>query len=250
MKRTSSFFTSGGRRPESAVSAFDDLPPSGQTTTPAPQPGPSGASGSMGFVMDTVNSAIALVKNPLSYITSNKDSPATVMGIMVNYVAVLAAIPFFATLLGDLWWYSLYIPLNFAGSYVAYAFTSAVLVYILDVIAVYVIAMVVRFLAPTFNSAADEIKSLKLAAYVFTPVFLISVLDIVPLLGFVTVLGVLYGLYILYLGLPVMLGTSKERVVTYVIAVVIATFVVYAVIGLIIGVITGAVFHAALGYFY
>jgi len=53
-----------------------------------------------------INSAIALVRNPVNYITSNKDTPATVNGIMLNYVAVLAAIPFFATLIGDLWYYS------------------------------------------------------------------------------------------------------------------------------------------------
>jgi len=200
--------------------------------------------------MGTINSAIALVKNPVGYITANKDSPATVRDIMINYVAVLAAIPFVATLIGDLWYYNMFIPLRFTGSIALYAFVSAILFYILDVAAVYVIAIVIRMLAPTFNSTVDEIKSLKLAAYIYTPVFLIAILDIIPLLGFLTILGVLYGLYILYLGLPLVLGTPKEKVVTYVVAVVIATFVVYLIIGAIIGVITAAIFIASVGYIY
>ena len=198
--------------------------------------------------MGTINSAMALVRNPVSYITANKDSPSTVMGIMVNYVAVLAAIPFIATLIGDLWYYSFFIPFGFVGSYVAFAFTSAVLTYILDIVAVYIVAMVIGMLAPTFNSTTDQIKNLKLAAFIFTPGFLIGILDIIPPLGFVTILGVLYGLYILYLGLPIMMATPKEKVMTYVVAVVIATFVIYLVIGAIIWVVTAAVFHFGMGF--
>jgi len=135
------------------------------------------------------------------------------------------------------------------GSFVAFAFASAILTYILDVVGVYVIALVIGMLAPTFNSSNDRIKSLKLAAFIFSPVFLIGVLNIIPLLGFLEILGVLYGLYILYLGLPIMLGTPKERVVTYLVAVVVATFVVYLVIGAIVGVVTAAVFHFGMGFY-
>ncbi|HYA56361.1 MAG TPA: Yip1 family protein, partial [Nitrososphaerales archaeon] len=205
-----------------------------------------GSSGPAGFIMGTINSAISLVRNPASYITENKDTPATVRGIMVNYVAVLAAIPFFATLIGYLWYYDLFIPFGFAGSFVAYAFLYAILLYIFDVIAVYVVALVIGFLAPTFGSSNDKIKNLKLAAFIFTPAFLIGILDIIPFLEILTILGILYGLYILYLGLPIILGTPKERVVTYVVAVVVATFIVYFVIAAIIGVITAAAFHVGM----
>jgi len=196
--------------------------------------------------MGTINSALSLVRNPVSYITENKDSPATVRGIMVNYVAVLAAIPFLASLIGYLWYYDLYIPFGFAGSIVAYAFLYAFLFYIFDVVAVYVVALVIGFLAPTFGSSTDKIKALKLSAFIFTPGFLIGILNIIPFLGILTILGLLYGLYILYLGLPIILNTPKDRVVTYVVAVVIATFIVYFVLAAIIGAITAAAFHVGM----
>ena len=202
-----------------------------------------GGSGAANFIMGTINSAIALVKNPVGYITANKDAPATTMGIMVNYVAVLAAIPFIATLIGYLWYYSLYIPFGFAGSFVAYAFVYAILTYILDVIGVYVIAMVIGILAPSFGSTSNQIKNLKLASFIFTPVFLIGALNIIPFLGVLEFLGILYGLYILYLGLPIMLGTPKDKAVTYVVAVVVATFIVYLIIGFIVGAVSVAAFH-------
>jgi hypothetical protein len=222
---------------------FRDVPNS-------PPSGSGAASSSGNFIMGTINSAIALVKNPVGFITANKDSPTTVREIMINYVAVLAAIPFVATLIGDLWYYSLLSRFTFAGSFIAYAFVEAILGYILGIAAVYVIGIVIRMLAPTFNSTVDEIKSLKLAAYIFTPVFLIGVLDLIPFLSFLTFLGVLYGLYILYLGLPIVLGTPKEKVITYVVAVVVATFVVYLVIAAIIGLIVAAAFVASFGFFF
>jgi len=210
--------------------------------------GSGAASSPTNFIMGTINSAIALVKNPAGFITANQGAPATVKEIMINYVAVLALIPFFATLIGDLWYYSLFTRFTLVGSFAAYAFVRAVLTYILDVAAVYVIAIVIRMLAPTFNSTVDEIKSLKLAAYIFTPAFLIAVLDIIPPFRGLTFLGVLYGLYILYVGLPLVLATPKDKVVTYVIGVVVATLVVFVVIGVIIGLVAVAAFAASFGF--
>jgi len=200
--------------------------------------------------MSSITSAIDLVRNPIAFITANKDTPATTRQIMINYVAVLAAIPFFATLIGDLWYYSLFVPLRFVGSFAAYAFTAAVLTYIFDVAAVYVMAIVIRMLGPTFGSAPTEIQSLKLAAYIYTPVFLIAVLDLIPLASILTFLGVLYGLYILYLGLPIVMGTAKDKVIGYVVGVVIAAFIIYFVIGFIISAVTSAFFFASFGLFY
>jgi hypothetical protein len=203
----------------------------------------------MSFIMGAINSGIALVRNPVAYMTANKDAQGTVMGIMVNYVAVLAAIPFVATLIGYLWYYSAFLPVGFQGSFIAYAFLYAILTYILDIVAVYVVAMVISMLAQSFGSSNDQIKGLRLASFIFTPVFLIGILDIIPILSLLTILGVLYGLYILYLGLPIILGTPKEKVVGYAVAVVVATFVVYLVIGLVITAITAAAFHLGMGFY-
>ncbi len=220
---------------------FRDVPNS-------PATGSGAASGPSKFIMGTINSAIDLVKNPAGFITAHQGDPATMKEIMINYVAVLALIPFFATLIGDLWYYGLFTRFNFVGSFAAYAFTTAVLTYILDVAAVYVIAIIIRMLAPTFKSTVDEIKSLKLAAYIFTPAFLIGALDIIPPLRALTFLGVLYGLYILYIGLPLVLATPKDKVVTYVVAVVVATLVVFIVIGVIVGLIAVSAFAASFGF--
>ena len=55
-------------------------------------------------------------------------------------------------------------------------------------------------------------------------------------------MGLLYGLYILYLGLPIMLGTPADKALSYIVVVIVVAFVVYGVIAAIIGSITAALF--------
>ena len=195
-----------------------------------------------GFTMGSAfGDAIALVTNPVAYMTKNKDVQVSVNTIIINYVAVLAAIPFIATLIGPLWYY------HYSFLY-EYAFADAVLTYIFDVIGVFVVGYIIWKLAPTFGASTDQVKGTLLAAWIFTPAFLISILDIIPFIGWITFLGLLYGLYILYLGIPILTNTPKDRTMGYVIGVVVATIIVYAVIGAIVAAVIVAAF--GLGFYF
>jgi len=187
-------------------------------------------------ISSTFKNAIALVSNPVSYMKEHKDAALPVNTVLINYVAVLAAIPFIATLLGDLWYYS-----GYAGLY-GYVFVEAILIYILDVAAVFIIGMVIWKLAPTFGTTTDQARATMLSAYIFTPVFLISILDIIPYIGWITFVGLLYGLYILYLGIPVLFNTPADKTLSYTIGVVVASFVVLAIVYGIVDAITVAIF--------
>jgi Yip1 domain/zinc-ribbon domain len=193
-------------------------------------------SGAATFRISTAfSNAINLVKNPAAFMRQNRDTAVPVNSIMINYVAVLAVIPFIAALIGDLWYYA------YARVY-AYSFGTAIATYILYIAGVYVIGMLIWRLAPSFGTKTDQAKATLLAAFVYTPVFLISILNIIPIIGAITILGLIYGLYILYLGLPIMLGTPPDKVVTYMVVIIVVAIVVYAVIGAIIGAITTALF--------
>jgi len=185
--------------------------------------------------------AINLVKNPVAFMNQNKSTVVPLNTIIIGYVAILAAIPFVATLIGDLWYFA------YLGAYGG-AVAQAIVTYILYVIGVYVIGFIIWKLGPSFGTTVDQAKATLLAAFVYTPVFLVSILDIIPFIGWISILGLLYGLYILYLGLPILLGTAKDKVLNYVIAIVVASIVVYAVIGA-IGAAASAAFFLR-GFFY
>jgi len=176
-----------------------------------------------------LNNAIALVKDPAGYMTQNKDQTVSLNSLMVNYVAILALVPLVGRVIGDLLFYSR------AGDVVGYAVAGAIVSYVLDLVSVFVIGIVIWKLAPSFKTTADQAKATLLAAFVYTPIFLIGILNIVPVLGYLAVLGLLYGLYILYRGLPILLNTPEDRTVIYVVAVLVASIIILAIISVIIG---------------
>lgn len=186
--------------------------------------------------------AIGLVTNPLAFMQKNKDVSVSVNTIMINYVAVLDIIPFIAVLLGPLWYYHF-------SSLVAFAFTWAVLTYIFDLIGVFVTGFIIWKLAPTFGASMTQARGTLIAAWILTPAFLISILDIIPFISWITFLGIIYGIYILYLGLPILTNTPKDKVVPYMIGVLIAALVVYVVLSAIVGIAVDAAFVRSIGYY-
>jgi hypothetical protein len=213
----------------------------GSSAPPAPTTSPAGAvSGPRASftITSAFRDAIALARSPVSFMTINRDNDVSMKTLMINYVAVLAAIPFVATLIGDSWYYRFFTIFGSAGF--GYIFGIALLTYVLNIVAVFVVGFVMWKLAPSFGTNTNQERATRMAAYVFTPAFLLSIFDIIPFLGLIAFLGVLYGLYIMYLGLPIVMGTPKEQVITYLIVTVIATIVVYAIVGFIISLAIGA----------
>jgi hypothetical protein len=80
-----------------------------------------------------------------------------------------------------------------------------------------------------FRAQRNLSQSLKLATGTIIPMWIGSSLAIIPLfgLGIIGGIGGLgYGAYVLYLGLPIMNGTSSERSIGYTAAVIGLLFVI------------------------
>jgi hypothetical protein len=97
-------------------------------------------------------------------------------------------------------------------------------------IGVVVMSFIIDALAPTFGAEKNREQALKIAVYSATPVWLAGLLQIVPALGIVVLVGSLYALYLLYLGLPRLMKCPAEKAIPYV-GSVIACAVVIALIG-------------------
>ena len=217
-------------------------PSAAQTSSSMPA-GPSTPFPSGFDIRATINRAIALAKNPAAFMNANKDQDPTLNQLMIYYIVPLALIPFVATLIGDLWYYGAFLRFSYG-----YGVLSAILGLIFNIIMVYVVGFITWKLAPSFGTNTTQIRALVLTAYAFTPYFLISALDIIPPIAFITLLGTLYGLYIVYLGLPILLNTPKDREITFIIVLIIVLFVVAVIIGAITGAIVDAAFLAHYGY--
>jgi Yip1 domain len=149
-----------------------------------------------------------------------------------SYVAILAAIGPVASIIGMS---IIGISLPFSGSFripITTMIASSVVHYVLTLVGVYVLALIIDALAPTFSGEKNINQAFKLAAYSYTPGWLAGIFVLIPALSVLGILG-LYGLYLLFLGLPVLMKSPKEKSLGYTAAIIIAAIIIFAVIGII-----------------
>ncbi len=188
--------------------------------------------------MDLIPRVKSLILSPKAEWGKIKGEPATVQGLMTSYAAVLAAIPSIAQFIG----YSVVgIRVPFANVY-RFGFGSslarAVLTYVFSLATVYLIALVIKTLAPNFSSSSDMVGAMKLSAYSMTPFWIAGILFILPSLGILVTLASIFGLYILYVGFDAgLLDTPKEKVMPYFLVSVVAIIVLSLIFSLVLGAI-------------
>jgi hypothetical protein len=99
----------------------------------------------------------------------------------------------------------------------------AAITYCFTFVIVYVVALIIDFLAPYFGARRYFPSALKLAVYSFTPVWLSGLFLLLPGLQVLTILS-LYGLYLLWVGLHWLMLAPRGKGVFYVVIVGLCTF--------------------------
>ena len=80
------------------------------------------------------------------------------------------------------------------------------------VIGCFVIAFIIDALAPTFGGQKSSLQAFKIAVYTYTPVWVAGIFQIIPFLGsLIMLLGGLYAIYLLYLGLPRVMKSPEDK---------------------------------------
>lgn len=164
----------------------------------------------------------------------------TVADLYKNYIVILAALGPVAAFLGMML-FGFKIP--FVGTIrpsFGDALTSLILGYAIALGVVFVVALITDALAPTFGGEKNQVQALKAAAYSSTPGWLVGILWILPalapLLILLAIAAAVYGVYLLYLGLPYVMKTPKERSIGYAIAIIVIGFVLQLAIQSITGI--------------
>lgn len=166
--------------------------------------------------------------------------PATVASIFTNYVLILAAIGPIAGLIGaQVFGYS-----GFGITYkppIGYSIAMALVTYAMTLASVYVLALIIDALAPTFGGTKDQVKAFKVAAYSMTAAWLAGIFGIIPQLAILGIVG-LYSFYLLYLGLPRLMRVAEDKALGYTVLVIVAAIVLWLVIGIIVAALVGSFF--------
>src|SRR5699024_1357435 len=131
--------------------------------------------------------------------------------LYTGYIMPLAAIPaVFGFIKGSLIGYSLFGAT--VTTSIGAGLTSMVLGYVLGLVMLYVVAMIVNALAPTFGGEKNQVQALKAVGYAWTAAWVAGIAVILPWLGgLIALAGGIYSIYLLYLGLPHTMKCPPER---------------------------------------
>jgi hypothetical protein len=153
-----------------------------------------------------------------------------------NYLLILAAIPAIAGFIGmtliGVGGFGMTIRLPFV-----WGLTQMVVGYALSLAMVFVLALIVDALAPTFGGTKSQISALKLVAYGATAGFVGGIFQLIPTLGILGLLAGLYSIYLIYTGIPVLMKCPPEKAAAYTAVVIVCGIVA----GIVVGAITAAV---------
>jgi hypothetical protein len=138
----------------------------------------------------------------------------TIGDVYARYVVFLAAIPAVASFIGFAVFGMSMLGINVRLP-VGTALASAVASYVMTLAIVYVLSLVANALAPKFGGQKNHFNAFKLIAYAYTASFVVGILMLIPSLGTLAILGGLYSLYLLYVGLPVMMKHPEEKNLPY-----------------------------------
>jgi len=122
-----------------------------------------------------------------------------------------------------------------AGMTGGFAIAHALVSYVISLVVVFVVALIVDALAPNFGGTKSQINALKLVAYSATAGWVASIATVIPVLGWiVAIIGSLYGIYLLYLGLPVLMKCPEDKAVVYLVVIVVVYILLTWLLGWII----------------
>lgn len=165
-----------------------------------------------------------------------------VKSMYLGYIMILAAIPAIASMISAMLIGSVAgrFGMGLGG---ALGIGYAVFGYIVALVVIYVAAFIVDALAPSFGGQKNFMNALKLVAYSATAGWVAGIAAIIPVLGWlIAFVGSLYGVYLMYLGLPVMMKNPEDKSVIY----LIVTVVVYIVVNWLLMAIVGAMFFGSM----
>jgi len=156
--------------------------------------------------MKLVERAKAILLTPRTEWLAIEQERGGLFHLFIHYVAILAAIPEVAHVIGQ----------SLIGGYspIVPNLMRAIIVYVVTFVMVYLIACVIDVLAPRFGGKKNFPNAVKLSVYSHTPLWLAGIFLLIPGLNFLLILGV-YGFYLLWVGLPLLMGVPQYRALRY-----------------------------------
>lgn len=165
--------------------------------------------------------------------------------LITGYVLPLAAVAAVATFIGLVFIGQSLGPLGTVRMPILGGLVGLVFHLVVAVAMVFVLGFIIDALAPSFGGQKSMGQAVKVAAYAYTPVWIVGILSIIPALGLLGILGGLYAIYLVYLGLPPLMKSPPEKAAGYTAVVVVVAIVLGIVLAAVAGLITAPMMMAS-----
>jgi hypothetical protein len=185
--------------------------------------GPSPVAGQRSLI-DRVK---GILLQPKAEWTLIETEPATVGSLYTRYILLLAAIPAIAVAIG------------LARFAAGWAIRLAITQYVAGLVSVYVLAFIIDALAPQFGGQKSQIQALKVATYSSTAAWVAGVFYLIPALSVLALLGGLYSLYLMFVGLPLLMKAPADRATGYTVVTIACAIIIWVLIGYVAGLVGG-----------
>ncbi len=161
--------------------------------------------------------------------------PVGTKSLFLGYALPLAAISALATWLGHSL-IGMSVPLfGTVRTPVMAGLAFAIATLVLQLAGAFVLGLVIDGLAPSFGGERNAARAMKCAVYSYTPAWVAGILNLFPVLDLLVALASLYGIYLCYLGLPVLMKVPAEKALGYTAVVVICAIVTSIVLAVAAG---------------
>lgn len=155
-----------------------------------------------------------LLLRPVETFKALKTDSVSKSELTKSLLLYLAAIPAIAGFLGKV---VIGTSVPFYGYYRVSFFSGlwhAVLLFIFAVLGIYILSFITHKLSPKFGGIDDDLSAFKLIVMSYVPLFILGVSSLIPALSGLYILG-LYGIYLFYVGVPVMMECSEEKALPF-----------------------------------
>lgn len=155
-----------------------------------------------------------LFVNPKREWLAIRDEESTIGKSYTRHIMLLALIPALSGFIGTTqfgWQIGVGDPVKLT---LQSAGVIAVLYYLAMIVGVYSMGWMIHWMGETYGADSPLSQCVVLAAYTATPLFLIGIMELYPVLWLNMVLGIpalAYTVYLLYTGVPIMMGISEDR---------------------------------------
>lgn len=187
--------------------------------------------------MNIIERAKKIIISPSQTWAEIKHEQMSIAELYLSYAMILALIPAVSQFIG-----SALVGYSFSGFHfrlgIGTALAYSIVSYVMSLLGIYLVAFIANLLAPSFDSEQNLTNAVKAVTFSMTPSFIAGVLYLIPPLSILVIIPSLYGIYLFYLGLPLLMNTPKNKALVYVIVVMVLTIVVY----ILIGALTSAIF--------